>query len=203
MEHDNPDQSRDSTPEQFWTVFLLALFLGWAGAHRFYAGKTRSAVIQLITCGGCGIWQIMDVIMILAGVFQNEQGMIYRNRQPGLSCAIALVLYGAAVALEWHRYSVMHPARYHFGSHHANVAPADLGSFGPPVTGTNAALQRVMDSYAWNKFGSNAVVSVDGGPDSNGVYQVTVRTRDYTGGVKAETYNATLDPTGTNVATWQ
>ena len=38
-------------------MLVLCLLLGIFGAHRFYAGKTRTAVLQLFTLGGLGIWR--------------------------------------------------------------------------------------------------------------------------------------------------
>lgn len=58
---------------------LLGLFLGGFGAHNFYLGYTKKALIQLlvslvgglITCGiatfGIGIWALIESIMILCG----------------------------------------------------------------------------------------------------------------------------------------
>ena len=46
---------------------LLCLFLGYFGVHRFYLGYTSIGVIQIFTLGGCGIWWIIDFIMILTG----------------------------------------------------------------------------------------------------------------------------------------
>tara|TARA_Y100000588_G_scaffold339862_1_gene382839 strand:+ start:642 stop:812 length:171 start_codon:yes stop_codon:yes gene_type:complete len=47
-------------------------FLGFLGAHRFYVGKTGSAVAQLLTCGGLGIWALIDLIMIALDKFTDK-----------------------------------------------------------------------------------------------------------------------------------
>ncbi|MDK2971280.1 MAG: hypothetical protein PWP23_1035 [Candidatus Sumerlaeota bacterium] len=58
-----------------WLVtLLLAIFLGWLGVHRFYVGKIGTGILQLITGGGCGIWQIIDIIMIAVGSFTDADG---------------------------------------------------------------------------------------------------------------------------------
>ena len=53
---------------------LLCWFLGALGVHRFYLGYTGIGVIQLLTLGGCGIWTIIDFIMILTGGLKDADG---------------------------------------------------------------------------------------------------------------------------------
>lgn len=53
---------------------LLNFFLGWCGAHRFYAGKIGTAFIQLFTFGGLGIWTFIDFILLVCGVFTDKDG---------------------------------------------------------------------------------------------------------------------------------
>lgn len=55
-------------------AFLLALLLGVFGAHRFYVGKTGSAILQLCTLGGLGIWALVDTIVIACGGFTDDDG---------------------------------------------------------------------------------------------------------------------------------
>lgn len=55
-------------------AFLLAFFLGWAGAHRFYVGKFWTGVLQLVTGGGFGIWWVIDAIFIVCGIFTDSEG---------------------------------------------------------------------------------------------------------------------------------
>jgi TM2 domain-containing membrane protein YozV len=61
-------------PKQFMITLLLALFAGYFGAHRFYTGHTMFGVIQLFTGGGCGLWQLYDIIMIVTGKYTDAQG---------------------------------------------------------------------------------------------------------------------------------
>lgn len=63
----------------FVPTILLCLFLGVFGAHRFYVGKTGTAVVQLLTLGGLGIWSFIDLIMIIVGKFTDKAGFIVSN----------------------------------------------------------------------------------------------------------------------------
>lgn len=56
------------------TVLLLCFFIGGLGVHSFYTKKTGIGVAQLLTLGGCGIWALIDFIMILTGGFRDGNG---------------------------------------------------------------------------------------------------------------------------------
>lgn len=62
-----------SDKSRFWTLFW-SWPLGLFGAHRFYVGKTRSGIAQLLTLGGLGFWALVDSFLILFGVFTDEHG---------------------------------------------------------------------------------------------------------------------------------
>jgi TM2 domain-containing membrane protein YozV len=55
-------------------MLVLCLLFGIFGAHRFYAGKTGTAIAQLLTLGGLGVWTIVDLLFILFGEFTDVDG---------------------------------------------------------------------------------------------------------------------------------
>jgi TM2 domain-containing membrane protein YozV len=61
-------------PKSKVSAALLCAFLGGLGVHRFYLGYTTIGIVQIITCGGCGIWTIVDFIMILTGNLKDSEG---------------------------------------------------------------------------------------------------------------------------------
>lgn len=61
------------------TCLLLCWFLGILGVHRFYTGHTGIGVLQILTLGGCGIWTLIDFIVIVSGNFKDAQGNPIKN----------------------------------------------------------------------------------------------------------------------------
>lgn len=63
-------------------ALVLAAVLGMFGAHRFYAGKTGTALLMIITMGGLGIWWLVDLILVAAGGFRDADGRLVKDWDP-------------------------------------------------------------------------------------------------------------------------
>src|SRR6476469_9884953 len=63
-------------------ALALAVILGPFGGHRFYVGKTKSALLMLCTLGGAGLWYLYDLIMVAGGSFRDSQGKLVANWDP-------------------------------------------------------------------------------------------------------------------------
>lgn len=68
-------------------TFLFCLLLGVFGAHRFYTGKTNTAIIMLLISVLLGwifglgfyitsIWALVDGILLICGKYANSRGEI-------------------------------------------------------------------------------------------------------------------------------
>lgn len=58
-----------------WIVaLLLSIFLGSLGVDRFYLGYVGLGIVKLITCGGAGIWWLIDLILIGTGKMTDANG---------------------------------------------------------------------------------------------------------------------------------
>ncbi|MFC2110188.1 NINE protein [Bacteroidota bacterium] len=74
-----PPPGNDS--ENRWLIsLLLCWFVGVFGVHRFYNGHTGTGLLQLFTLGGCGIWALIDLIMIITGSFKDAEGNYIKQR---------------------------------------------------------------------------------------------------------------------------
>ena len=51
----------------------LLFIIGLGGLHRFYTGRIISGIIQLVTAGGFLIWQIIDIVRIIMGSYEDAQ----------------------------------------------------------------------------------------------------------------------------------
>ena len=57
---DDPQYAGDPT-----TMIIVSLFAGHLGVDRFMLGETGLGVAKLLTCGGLGIWTIVDWFTIM------------------------------------------------------------------------------------------------------------------------------------------
>ncbi|MFM1912421.1 MAG: hypothetical protein RIR51_259 [Bacteroidota bacterium] len=71
----NSDQHYKKSFNEDWIItLLLCWFLGVFGAHRFYNRRFISGFFMLISLGGFFIWYFIDLILVIAGNFKDENG---------------------------------------------------------------------------------------------------------------------------------
>ena len=60
--------------KDFLVALLLSIFVGTLGIDRFYLGYIGLGLLKLVTCGGCGIWWLIDLILIVTDKLPDSQG---------------------------------------------------------------------------------------------------------------------------------
>ena len=61
-------------PKSFNVALILSILVGGVGIDRFYLGYTGLGVAKLLTGGGCGVWWLIDLILIATGKMKDAQG---------------------------------------------------------------------------------------------------------------------------------
>ncbi|MBF93769.1 MAG: hypothetical protein CMH58_01245 [Myxococcales bacterium] len=59
----------------YWILTLiLSVLTGFMGLDRFYLGYRLLGTLKLITLGGCGLWILYDIVMIVNGEMRDGLG---------------------------------------------------------------------------------------------------------------------------------
>lgn len=65
-----------SVPQRELIVALiLSIFFGHIGVDRFYLGYVGLGLLKLFTFGGCGVWWLVDIILIATRKLPDSDGM--------------------------------------------------------------------------------------------------------------------------------
>lgn len=64
----------------YMVALLLSIFVGSLGVDRFYMGYVGLGILKLITLGGCGIWWLIDLILIATKNLKDADGQELQDK---------------------------------------------------------------------------------------------------------------------------
>jgi TM2 domain-containing membrane protein YozV len=67
------------SPRSRGVALGLCLVGGIFGLHRFYVGKTKTAILMLLTGGGCFVWWLYDLVLAATGEFRDADDLPLRR----------------------------------------------------------------------------------------------------------------------------
>ena len=90
-----------SSTKSFLVTGILSAIFGIFGADRFYLGKTGSGIAKLLTLGGCGVWYLVDLVILIVGNQtdsrgQRLEGATTKNKLIVVAIVIIFAIIGAA-----------------------------------------------------------------------------------------------------------
>lgn len=65
--------------KQWLVTLLLSVLAGTFAADRFYLGQIGLGILKLLTCGGMGIWALIDIILVATGKMTDSNGLPLRK----------------------------------------------------------------------------------------------------------------------------
>jgi hypothetical protein len=60
--------------KEYIIALLFSIFLGYLGIDRFYMGQVGIGIGKLLTGGGCGVWWLIDIILIATRSSNDSAG---------------------------------------------------------------------------------------------------------------------------------
>ncbi|MFA0754324.1 MAG: hypothetical protein IMHGJWDQ_002110 [Candidatus Fervidibacter sp.] len=84
--------------KSFLVTALLAWFFGLFGLDRFYLGYIGLGILKLVTCGGFGLWALVDFILLLAGVLRDAEGNELQPCPRDLVITVVVVIASILIA---------------------------------------------------------------------------------------------------------
>lgn len=85
-----PAAAAEESDKSYLAAWLLSYFLGIFGVDRFYLGYTGLGIAKLLTLGGCGVWALVDWILIFAGATKDAQGRALKDRQKNFKTTVVI-----------------------------------------------------------------------------------------------------------------
>tara|TARA_B100000767_G_scaffold273384_1_gene303326 strand:+ start:958 stop:1221 length:264 start_codon:yes stop_codon:yes gene_type:complete len=82
MQQGMPAQGMEmmASDKDWMTTLLLAILAGTLGVDRFYAGSIGLGILKLITLGGCGLWALIDIILIVTEGYKDGNGLVIKKQ---------------------------------------------------------------------------------------------------------------------------
>eukprot|EP00002_Diphylleia_rotans_P016387 TRINITY_DN3185_c0_g1_i2.p1 TRINITY_DN3185_c0_g1~~TRINITY_DN3185_c0_g1_i2.p1 ORF type:complete len:201 (-),score=25.77 TRINITY_DN3185_c0_g1_i2:283-885(-) len=71
-----------SSGKSWNSTFWLSLLLGGFAADRFYLGDIGWGFFKLLSFGGCGLWVLIDFVLVATGYLQPYNGGLYVEDAP-------------------------------------------------------------------------------------------------------------------------
>lgn len=61
-----------------WALAIICFLFGVLGVHRFLVGKFGTGVLYLFTVGLFGVGWVVDLVMIIFGMFTDNEGNVIK-----------------------------------------------------------------------------------------------------------------------------
>ena len=91
-------EKEGDSDKSYMATFLFAFLLGPLGADRFYTGHIGLGVLKLLTFGGCGIWYLVDLIMVFTGARTDVKGLKLTEHPDDKRNSFIIFVVGIAVS---------------------------------------------------------------------------------------------------------